>query len=335
MLRYVETYYRHRLLLTAPVALVLLIVAAWVLVQPPSYDATVRLWTEKQTVVPNPNDNPYLTPAQIQSATLTELLSTKYFCVKVGNRIQLDSALGQPASPGPLQRLLGRAGAGGSSGQLSQAQMDDLVFTTVSKQTTVVASGPQMVSVTFQGSTPELAAAVAQAVADQFIEESLATQRAQEDAAVDFYTAQVKEVQARLADADGKVDSYLAAHPDQRAQTAVPDATLTDLKRQDDSLRQQYQDLISKQDEASQNRAALTQVGLSGIRVLDKAVPPGSPSSMKRLAIEGAAIGLGLALLILVAGILLLTLVDSTLRRPEDVEQVLDLRPVGTVPKLN
>jgi capsular polysaccharide biosynthesis protein len=38
---------------------------------------------------------------------------------------------------------------------------------------------------------------------------------------------------------------------------------------------------------------------------------------------------------ILVVGILLLTLVDNTFRRPEEVEQALDLRPVGTVPRLS
>src|ERR1700736_3421241 len=77
MLRYVETYYRHRLLLTVPIAVVLLIVGGWIFVQPPSYDSTVRLWVEKQTVVPNVNDNPYLTPAQTESAALTEMLATK------------------------------------------------------------------------------------------------------------------------------------------------------------------------------------------------------------------------------------------------------------------
>jgi uncharacterized protein involved in exopolysaccharide biosynthesis len=335
MLRYVETYYRHRLLLTGPIAVVLLIVVGWLLVQPPSYDSTVRLWAEKQTVVPNVNDNPYLTPAQTESAALTELLATKYFCVKVGNRSQLAQNLSGPTRPGLTQSLLSQVGLANASPRTpSQQEVDDRVFAVLSSNTTVLAAGPQMVTVTFRTGTPELAAVVAQAIADQFIDESLTSQRVQVEAAVEFYAAQVKQAEGQLADADSKVDTYLAAHPEQRSQTAVPDATLTQLRRNDDGLRSRYQDLVSKRDQAEQNRTALTQVGLSGIRVLDKAIPPTSASSLRKLAIEAAAVGLGLSVAILVAGILLLTLIDSTVRRPEEVEQVLDLRFVGTVPRL-
>jgi len=35
-----------------------------------------------------------------------------------------------------------------------------------------------------------------------------------------------------------------------------------------------------------------------------------------------------------VVGVLILTLLDSTFRQPEEVEQLLGLRPVATVPKL-
>jgi uncharacterized protein involved in exopolysaccharide biosynthesis len=335
MLRYLETYYRHRLLLTVPVAVVLLIVTVWLLIQPPSYDSTVRLWAEKQTVVPNANDNPYLTPAQTESAALTELLATQYFCVKVGMRTPLAETLSAPTRPGPAQSLLSQVGLGRASPHTpTQQELDDQLFAVISKQTTVLAAGPQMVTITFRADTPEMAAQVAQGIANQFIDESLASQRVQVEAAVQFYDGQVKQAAAQLADADAKVDSYLAAHPDQRSNTAVADATLTQLNRTDEGLRTRYQDLMSKRDQAQQDQAALTQVGLGGIRVLDKATAPGAASSGKRLAIEAGAVGLGLSLVIVVAGILLLTLIDSTVRRPEEVEQVLDLRFVGSVPRL-
>jgi uncharacterized protein involved in exopolysaccharide biosynthesis len=335
MLRFLETYYRHRLLLTAPMVVVFLVVGCWLFLQPPSYDSTARLWVEKQTVVQNPNDNPYVTPAQAQSAALGELLATKYFCVKVGHRSPLAEVLSQPSQPGQLHRLLAQVGVGSASATVpSQRDLDDALFNVVSKQTSVLPAGPEMMTITFRAGTPELSALVAQAIADQFIDEILSGQRVQVDAAIEFYAGQVKQAQAQLSDADAKVDAYLAAHPEQRSQSAVPDATLTQLKRNDDGLRTRYQDLLSKRDQADQNRTALTQVGLSGIRVLDKALPPTSATSGKKLAIEGGAVGLGLAIVILVVGILLLTLIDSTVRKPEEVEQVLDLRLVGTVPRL-
>ncbi len=67
--------------------------------------------------------------------------------------------------------------------------------------------------------------------------------------------------------------------------------------------------------------------------MLDKAEIPGR-NSVKRLMLAAGVVGALLALVILVVGILLLTLVDNTFRRPEEVEQALDLRPVGTVPRL-
>jgi uncharacterized protein involved in exopolysaccharide biosynthesis len=310
----------------------------WVLMQPPTYDSTVRLWTERQTLVPNPNDNPYVTPAQEQASVLTELLNTKYFCVKVGSRSPLAESLASSSGsrPGPVQQVLSKLGLGGApAGHLSGRALDDAVFQAVSRQTTVVPAGPEIVAVTFRGGSPELASQVAQAVADQFIEETLTSQRVQASAAVDFYASQVKQAQTDLQAADTQVDQYLSAHPEQRVLNAVPDARMTQLRKDDDAARQRYTDLQSKLDQAKVNASGLDQPSVSGIRTLDKAEVPTKASSVKTVALQAAAAGLGLAVLILVAGVLVLTMVDSTVRRPEEVEQVLALRPVGTVPRLN
>jgi len=37
---------------------------------------------------------------------------------------------------------------------------------------------------------------------------------------------------------------------------------------------------------------------------------------------------------IVVVGVLVLTWTDSTIRRPQEVEALLDLRPVGSVPRV-
>jgi uncharacterized protein involved in exopolysaccharide biosynthesis len=295
------------------------------------------LWTERQTLVNNPNENPYLSPAQEQAAVLSELLKTKYFCLKVGSRSPLAESLGSASgSRSPLQQLLGKLGLGGSGGgHLSGRALDDAVYQTVAQETTVLPAGPEIVEVTFRASSPELAQQVAQAIADQFVEETLASQRVQADASVDFYGSQVKQAQVDLQAADTQVDDYLANHPDQRPASAVPDARLTQLKKDADQARQRFNDLQSKLDQAKVTRAGLTQASVSGIRTLDKAEVPTRASSVKKVALQAAGAGLGLALLIVVAGVLILTLVDSTVRRPEEVEEVLALRPVGTVPRLS
>jgi uncharacterized protein involved in exopolysaccharide biosynthesis len=319
----------------APASVVVLLMCAWVLVQPPTFQATVRLWVERQTLVNNPNDNQYLTPAQQQSGVLSELLSTKYFCLKVGARSPLKESLGTSGADraGLPQRLLAKLG-GGSSGRLTGRALDDAVYQAVSTQTLVLPTGAETISITYRADSPELSAQVSQAIVDQFIDETLSTQRTQADAAEQFYSSQVKQTQTQVSAAQGQTDAYLISHSEQRGANATPDASLIQLRKNQEAVQQRLNDLQSKLDQARVSKAGLSQPSVSGMRVLDKAEVPTRASSRRSVVLQGAAIGLSLALVILIGGILLLTLIDSTLRRPEEVEDALDLRPVGTVPRL-
>ena len=259
MLRYLETFYRHRLLLMAPTAVVLLLVGGWVLVQPPAFQATVRLWVERQTLVNNPNDNQYLTPAQQQSGVLTELLNTKYFCRKVGTRSPLQESLATSGAGGDglTQRLLAKVG-GGSSGRLTGRALDDAVYQAVSTQTLVAPTGAETISITYRAGSPELSAEVTQAIVDQFIDETLSTQRTQADAAEQFYSSQVKQTQTEVSAAQSQIDAYLTSHPEQRSASATPDASLSQLRKNQDSVQQRLNDLQSKLDQARVSKAGLS-----------------------------------------------------------------------------
>jgi uncharacterized protein involved in exopolysaccharide biosynthesis len=332
MLRYLETFYRHRLLLIAPVAVVLILMGGWVLVQPPTFQATVRLWVERQTLISNPNDNIYLTPAQQQSGVLSELLSTKYFCLKVGT-LQESLASSSARDQSLTQRIMGKLGSG-SGGRLSGRALEEAVYQAVSTQVVVFPIGPEIISISYRAGTPELSAQVSQSIADQFIDETLSTQRTQAEAAEQFYSGQVKQTQAQVSSAQSQIDAYLSSHPEQRSTSATPDGSLSQLKKSQDAIQQRLNDLQSKLDQARAGKAGLLQPSVSGMRVLDKAEVPTRAASRRSVMLQGGSVGLALALVILIGGILLLTLIDSTVRRPEEVEQVLDLRPVGTVPRL-
>jgi uncharacterized protein involved in exopolysaccharide biosynthesis len=338
MVRLLETFFRHRLLLLGPVLLVLVGATGWVFIQPPTYDSSVRVWVERQTLVPDPNSNPYLTPAQEQAGVLTELISTKYFDAKVGRRSPLADAIraaSAHSTGGIRTRLLRLVGLAGPAGQLTESQVDDQVYNTILSSTIVVPSGPEIITVTFRAGDPQMAAAVAQAVVNQFMDETLTNQRVQADAATTFYTSQVKQSQADLAVADKAVDDYLLANPSQRSVNAIPDARMLQLRRDDDAAHQRQQSVLDKLDQARLNRVALDQSGTAGVRVLDKAETPTQASSIKKVVFEAVGVGLVLAVLILVVGVLLLTWLDSTIRRPQEVETILDLRPVGSVPRVS
>lgn len=338
MLRLLETFFRHRYLLLGPVAFVIVATVGWVLIQPPSYDASVRVWTERQTLVPNPNSNPYLTAAQEQAGVLTELVTTKYFDVKVGKRSSLTGAIRDQMTHGQggiRTRLMRAVGLGGPSGPPTDAQVEDAVYGAVASSTLVFPSGPEIVTVTYRAGTPEMAALVSQAIVDQFMDETLANQRVQADAAVAFYSSQIKQSQAEVSASDKALDDYLVANPGQRATNAIPDARMLQLRRDDDAAHQRQQTIQDKLDQARLNRVALDQTGVNGIRVLDRAEPPtSSGSSFRKVAMTSAAVGVILAVVIVVAGVLVLTWTDSTIRRPQEVEALLDLRPVGSVPRV-
>ena len=336
MLRFVETFYRHRLLLMTPVAVVLIVAAGLVLTKPRSYDATVRLWAERSGLVSNPNDNQYLTPAQVQTGILNELLGTKYFCVKAGRRGPLHDYLEEVAQrpPSLLTRIEAKVGLA-SYGPLSEDQVDKQMFNVLSTSTTVAPAGPEVVTITFHGSDPVVTAKVAQAIVDQFLDETLTSQRVQLDAAITFYTGQLKTAQDDVAVTEKAVLDYLVAHPDQRAPTSVPDARLAQLRRDDDASHQRVINIQTSLQQANISRSAVNVSGVNGLRVLDPAETPTRASSIRKSAMIAGGIGAGLGVLIVVIGVLVLTFADSTVRQPEEVQKVLDLRPVGTVPRLS
>jgi uncharacterized protein involved in exopolysaccharide biosynthesis len=337
MLRFLETFYRHRVLLLTPVVIVLVLAVGWVLIQPRGYDSTVRLWTERSSLVSNPNDDLYLTPAQVQAGVLNELLATKYFCVKAGRRGPLHDYLQQVAQrpPNLLTRIEAKVGLAARPGALSESQLDERMFSVLSTSTAVVPSGPEVVTITFHGSNPFVTAKVAQAIAEQFLEEQQTTQRIQQEASITFYTSQLKTAQADAAAAEKAVIDYQVAHPEQRAPSSIPDARMAQLLRDEDAAHQRVSGIQRSLDQTNINQAALNLTGINGLRVLDQAEVPTRATSLRKPAIIAGGIGAGLGLLIIVIGVLVLTLADGTVRRPEEVQEVLDLRQVGTVPKLS
>jgi uncharacterized protein involved in exopolysaccharide biosynthesis len=337
MLRYLETFYRHRLVLLAPLLLCLAVSLGVVVAQPRTYESATKIWTDRSSLGQQTPENAYIPAAEAQSAVVRELLKTRSFCLKVASRgLLLQALAARPTSEGDglLSRLLslthGRSSAGGSM----EDQLNDLAYQIVSTQVKVEATGPQILSMTFRHGNPQVAQGTLQAVGDQFTDEILGSRRAQADAAVAFYNGQVKLAEAELLEADAKVYRYLAAHPDQQLPNAIADATLTQLRRTDDLARRRYESLLQKQDQARLDSAAASQAAPSGLRVIDQAQLPRRPVSLMKPLLAAGGGGLAVGLLLMLLGLLSLTLADMSVRRPEEVEPTLHLRVVGSVPRI-
>jgi uncharacterized protein involved in exopolysaccharide biosynthesis len=335
MIRYLETLFHHHRLLLSPVVVVAVVAFGLVLTQPRTYTATAKLWTDAPAYGPNSGfANTSTNPADAQAAVLEELLKTRAFAVKAGKRGPLAAYLSQshPATD-PVGKLLGAVG-GRSSGGLQGAALDDAVASAIANSTKVDAPGPDVVTVSFKFADPSAAAGTVQAIVDQFLDEMLYNSRATAAGAVAFYSEQVKASEADLKAADARVDAYLAAHPEQKALNPPPDANLDQLKRDDDLLRQRYEGLLQKLDQANLNQAALQDPSSIGLRIIDPPIKPSRPDSRNSLLLQAAAGSAAVGLVILLFGVLGLTIADATVRRSSEVETLLGLRLAASVPLL-
>jgi len=334
MVRYLETFFRHRLLFIAPVVLILVVTGVIVVTQPVVYTAATRLWVDKPALGSDEQTNPFVSPAAREAESLQELMNTRYFTVKAAHRGPLARSLGsEPVAPSGLHWLLSRVRGGDTSAHMPSAdQVDSMAFDILSHNSVIYAVGPQIIEVDFSYGDPKVAAATAQAVIDQFLEETLASDKARSQVVADFYSSQIRQTQQTLAAADLAVNQYLAAHPELRSVNAVPDAKLLQLQQADQQARQTMADFQSKVDGARLTQAALSAPGASGMRLLDPATVPAEAGVSRKLLAQALGAGLAVGLLVLVLGLLALTLADTTLRRPEDVEQALGLRLAGTIP---
>jgi uncharacterized protein involved in exopolysaccharide biosynthesis len=337
MIRYLETFYRYRFILVAPVLLATVISLAVVVAQPRVFESTSKLWVDRDLLGTTAVDVSYAAPADTQVAVLQELLKTRSFCVKVAARGPLLNALlsrRADAAKDPLSQL-GSAvqGKPSSAGPLSQEQQDELVFTTISTVAKADSSGPNIVSATFRDLDPDVARAVAQGIMDQFVQELLGNQRAQATAAADFYGAQVKTAGVDLSAKDASVYNYLAQHPEQQLTTANPDLTLSQIRRDDDLARTRFESMLTKLDQANLQLQIAKNSAPSGLRVIDQALSPRRPVSRTTQYLEaggaGLVSGLGLALLCLIV----LTLADTSLRHADEVETMTGLVVAGDIPQ--
>jgi uncharacterized protein involved in exopolysaccharide biosynthesis len=339
MLRYLGTFFRHRLLVITPLVICVVLSLGVVAVQPRVFASTAKIWVDRPLLTAAHSSNAYLTPADEQTSVLQELLKTRSFCILAAARGSLPGDLQKAnaaAAREPINRALallpGPRSRMGS--ELSQDQLDNLVFQNLSTRTTVIANGPHIVSVTFQYANPEVAAATARGIIDQYVDEVLGGQRSEAKAAVDFYSAQVASARADLSVADGKVLAYLNAHPEQRAPTAIPDANLMQLKLDDDQARQRYQSLQTKRDDAQLQSAIAQQSTTNGFRLIDPPLVPQAPVSRLKLMLEGGAAGVFSGLLLSLLCLVGLTLMDTSIREADDVELRTGLRLAGIVPRV-
>jgi uncharacterized protein involved in exopolysaccharide biosynthesis len=335
MIRYLETFYRHRLLVLTPVLLALLIALSIVIVQPKTYDSTARIWFYRTDLATLAQAN--TTVADQQAAVFRELLNARSFDLKAGQRGPLSSYVAASGGASSLlSRLgerLGLAGVWSTAGSGAQS-VDDHVYKILSKTVAVTATGSQVVEVNFAAPNAEVAKETVQALVDEFTAEVLNNRRAQAQAVIDFYDQQLTAQAAAVATAEADVSKYLAAHPRSRTDGPAPDLTLITLTHTAEQARAQYAQFVLGQNQAKLDQAAQNQAEGAGFRLLDAPNLPNTADAILPGLIRAGVAGLLVGLLVAGFSLLTLTAADTSIRHAGEVRRALGLRMVGEVPRL-
>ena len=309
MLRFLDTFYRHRLLVLMPLILAVGVSTAIALAQPRMYESSARIWFFSSTdpaIAAQPNS----TPADVEVAVFRELLNSRAFDLKVGRR-------------GPLATSLADAG-------LTSEQIDQRVYETLARKVLVAADGPQVVAISFQALSGTLAQGTVQALLDQFSEETLANRKNQAQAVVKFMEDQLKAQDAAMTSTTADVTRYMAAHP----RAAATDVTLIGLQHAADLARQRYSELVVELGQARLDLASLDQAGGAGYRLIDPPTAPIRPIGLMGTLLRTSAGGILGGLLIAAFALFGLTAADTSIRRQEDIRSALGLRVVGATPEV-
>jgi uncharacterized protein involved in exopolysaccharide biosynthesis len=338
MQRYLETFFRHRRPLIAPVVIALVVSVGFVALQPRTYQATAQIWFNSTTIAGDTSQvNAYLTPAQVGEGVLQELLQTRSFCVNVGQRGPLADYMQQghmPASD-PLSTALGALDQLRGKAATNQRQaVDDAVQALLQKQVTVSVTGAQIVTVNFTYSNPYIAAGTLKELVKEFSDQVLAAQQVKNRQQLNSLIQQVQDEQKQVDAADAALASYLNQHPALRSATggSPADPTYAGLQQVSTQAHTQYADLVQKRDQAQLIQNQLGQGSTSDFRVITPATLPDRPQSFSRTLISGLGAGLLVGLLVAMVALVALVLADQTLRTPGDVERTLGLKVVGVVP---
>jgi capsular polysaccharide biosynthesis protein len=313
MARYVEILFRFKARFALLLIVVPAIVGAVTILMFPSYKATAQLWVDSPGYFGGNQPegwNQYATPAQNESDSLGQILSTRAF--QQGLYKQLGDAV--PDS-GQRAKVVGNA------------------------KVSIVPTGTHLILVTASCNTPSMCPVVVNAAIEVMRAQQIDNEKNQARAGVAFVTGQLQQAQTNLTASQGALRAYLAAHPSASVgQSGVPstlqDPQLTQLQSDLQNQQNHVNDLQNQLSNDNNIVSLSTALIESGPRIVDAPLitrgrPIGDGSGLKLAAITGGvAFGIGVGYL------LLLSWLDKTLRDPREIEHRFKVPVVTTIPEL-
>jgi capsular polysaccharide biosynthesis protein len=315
LLRFLETYFRHRWLYLLPIALMLAGFAAFLVTARPSYPARGTLYVERQTllasIATNQQDNiGFATPAQVTVDEFRELMQTDAFVRAIIKPTALEANMNQGVSA------------------------QDTLFTDLRKWVWATPVGNNIVEINAMHEKAEVAQQLANTAIQVYLDWRINNDQQESLVAQSFFSSLIDQYTGEVDKARANLQAYLEAHPD-----PVRGERSTLEKMQIDKLQAAIDDtqnrLQKTQEKEENSRLALKQAE-HNVRqkylVIDQpALPDKNDMSRKRLLISGA-IFLVVGLLLATIGVVGGTLLDQSFHYPLDVTYGLALPVLALVP---
>lgn len=321
---YIETLFRHKLLFLFLLIIIPTLGIGYAIDQRQiDFQSTGTVWAEKPAYLNTGQDwSQYMTPAENQAQNVQEFLQTNSFALDILRQTDLNSQLGTDV--------------------LAQQTL-----TAFRKNISVRAVGSHLLTISYTDTSPRVAQQVVTAIIDTFNKEVLANATSSGSVTIAFYQKQLDDVNAKLADTTAAIRAYLDAHPELGRPTgdtlnqmiastsfAAQNPQFVNLVQQQGALQKQQQSYQSTIDQLTLSKDAAPIGTQQSFRVMDAPGLPTKPiSSLKKFALS-IGLGVGAALGFVIAGVVLLTVLDGTARSARTAQRLLGLPAFAPLPLL-
>ena len=293
MRNYLETFFRHPVLLTLPVIVGFAAGGVFAFLVPREYVASATVWTDTavpdaSTIATTGGSSP---PSAGQAALMSQLLATRSFMESVASNSPVAEEMTGLA---PVER--------------------DALIGALASSISVSTPGPQIMSIAVKLDDASHVTGVASSVLEQFDRFQREKTKARAKAQADYDQKQLEDAGKALQTAEADLAEYLDANP--RSETS-DDPTAGSLIAAAALAQQLYADASTAY---GRSQAALSDAETTTLEVLDQPTVA-YPQSRKKVVFMGAAGGAIAGLSVSVLALLMLMARDKSLRDEQDVQR--------------
>lgn len=315
LLRFLESYFRHRWLWLIPIVVMAGVGALSVVRTKPVYMTRGTMYVQKTSLLASLTATraegfSWVTPAQAASNDIKELLQTESFVRAVIKQTALEPEMSK--EPGDAWEAI----------------------TTVRGAVWVRTLGDNLLEVGATHEDAEIAHQLTVGTIEGYLQWKINDEKEESSAAQTFFSELIKSYSADLETARGTLDKFLQDHPDpvRGNRSSLEEQQISRLEANVTLATDRLESALSKEENTRLSLATSE----SGVRqkyfVIDAPVMPESASNSKKGAVMGSLVFVVVGAILSVVGVAGGALVDGTCRFPVDVRLGVGLPVLAVVP---